>query len=176
MNNIKCLYALSSMCRGTLAQHGHTLCSYSQPVNWFNAVSFILRSFKPSVNHEWSRLPTNPALHQNQIRLLPQKKPDDRYPWQKPMCAGWGVGIFFKSRWWWLHGRRLAPAGLCSVPQGEPPGTPCLRAQQSRHKTFRGRNGEQFRTTLQHHPVQHITINGDLSLWAIEIKLTWLHY
>lgn len=58
---------------------------------------------KPSVNHMWSRLPTTPApLHKNQIRLLPRKCPVTGIPWEQPMCAGWGVRVFFfffKSRW-----------------------------------------------------------------------------
>lgn len=70
-NNIKCLYALSSTCRAAVAQRVHTLWPLSQTVNRFNAVSFILGSFKPSANHKWSRLPTTPPfIKTKQIRLL----------------------------------------------------------------------------------------------------------
>lgn len=75
MNNIKCLYALSSMCRGTEAQCGHTLCLFSQPVNSFNANCFL----HPEVLH--LSITSGPAFQQtppvikNQIRLLPQKCP-----------------------------------------------------------------------------------------------------
>lgn len=116
----------------------------------------ILRFFRPSVNHKWSRLPTNPALFKNPHRLLPHKMPGDRSLWQRPMSAGWGARVFkkyFMSRWWWLHGHHLEPAEPGSDPRVEPPGTPCLRRQQSRYDT----NREHHSTTLQDTTLVYIT-------------------
>lgn len=92
MNKIKCLYALSSTCRGTVAQRGHTLRSYSQPVN----PNCFPSSWGPS---DMRQSQVVPPLHKNQIRLLPSKMPGERYPWQQSTCAGWGARVlyFFSS-------------------------------------------------------------------------------
>lgn len=88
MNEIKCLYALSSMCRGTVAQWWHTRRSYSQPVNP------ILRSFRRVSITSGPAFQPPPPLHKNQIRLLPRKMPSDLHSWQQPMCARWGFFCF----------------------------------------------------------------------------------
>ena len=139
MNNIKCLYALSSTCRGTAWTHT-VLPSLHQSTD-LTLLPEVLQTISQSQVVPPSN---NPAIHKKQIRLLPRKMPGDWYPWQKSMCAGWGVRVFLcfpKSRWWWLRGPRLAPGGPGSDPQGEPPGTPCLRGERSRNKAQRRKHG-----------------------------------
>lgn len=84
-------------------QRGRTLCvdahcaSFSPPVH-----CFFLRSFKTISQSQVVPPSNNPAIHKKLIRLLPRKMPGDWYPWQKSMCAGWGVRVFLcfpKSRW-----------------------------------------------------------------------------
>lgn len=48
-----------------------------------------------------------------------------------------GHESLFKSRWWWLRGHHLGPAGPGWDPPGGPPGTPCLRRGRSRCKLHR---------------------------------------
>lgn len=60
-----------------------------------------------------------------QLGFFPRKCPVTGIHGDSPCVQGgaWEF-FFFKSRWWWLHGRRLGPATPGSDPRGEPPGTP----------------------------------------------------
>lgn len=78
MKDIKCLYAL--LCAGVLWPSVDTHCALSLSISFFLSFYFRpfpssrRRPFRSSVNHKWPRLPTNPALHKNQIRLLSPRK------------------------------------------------------------------------------------------------------
>lgn len=94
MNNIKCLYALCSMCRGTVAQRGRTLCSYSQPViDSTPTVSFVGPSdicqsqvVPPSIN-------PRPFI-KTKFGFFPQKCPVTGIHGNSPCVQGGGMRVF----------------------------------------------------------------------------------
>lgn len=62
MNKIKCPYL---PCAGVLWTSMDTHCACTLSVNWFNAVSFILRSFRPSVTSGPAFQQTPPFIKNN---------------------------------------------------------------------------------------------------------------
>lgn len=84
-------------CAGVLWPSVDTHCARTlgQSTDSTLTVSFILRSFRHLSITSGPAFQQPPPLHKKQIRLPPPEMPGDRYPWQQPNCAGWGVSFSF---------------------------------------------------------------------------------